>query len=177
MDPGSGADRHLQRPVPTAAGRPLRLLAQKPGITIDGPVTDRAGRAGVAVSTGGQYAGLSARHVLIIDPATGMILGAEEKVLEANGVLLAEPPPAPAHFMLVLRSTPAAGLRPTLTSPSIARSGTARNRLAASSEPGERLFQGIEGRMPPIDDSAAADIPTALEGVGPRLKQIRLRGA
>lgn len=84
----------------------LRLLAQKPGITIDGPVTDRAGRAGVAVSTGGQYAGLPARHVLIIDPATGMILGAEETVLEAgNGVLLAEPPPAPAHFTLVLRST------------------------------------------------------------------------
>jgi hypothetical protein len=84
----------------------LRLLATKPGITIDGPVTDRAGRAGVAVSTGGQYAALPARHVLIIDPATGRILGAEETVLEAgNGVLLAEPPPAPAHFTLVLGST------------------------------------------------------------------------
>ena len=42
----------------------LRLLAGKPDITIDGPVTDRAGRAGVAVSTGGEYSGLPARHVL-----------------------------------------------------------------------------------------------------------------
>jgi hypothetical protein len=83
----------------------LRLLATKPGITIDGPVTDRAGRPGVAVSVAGQYAGLSSRHVLIIDPATGMILGAEETVLEAGGgVLLAAPPPAPAHFTVILRT-------------------------------------------------------------------------
>jgi len=34
-----------------------------------------------------------------------MIIGAEETVLEAgNGVLLAEPPPAPAHFTLILKS-------------------------------------------------------------------------
>ncbi|MGI5128062.1 CU044_5270 family protein [Pseudonocardia sp. CA-107938] len=84
----------------------LRLLATKPGVTVDGPVTDHAGRAGVAVSVGGEYAGLPARHVLVLDPATGRILGTEEIVLASgNGVLLAAPPPAPAHYTLILGST------------------------------------------------------------------------
>ncbi|WP_232666627.1 CU044_5270 family protein [Pseudonocardia sp. TRM90224] len=90
---------------PQVQAAALRMLATKPGITVDGPVTDGTGRPGVAISIPEEYSGGPARHVLIIDPATGWILGSEIIVLEAQSdVLLVGPPPAVAWSQLILGS-------------------------------------------------------------------------
>jgi hypothetical protein len=65
----------------------LRLLAKQGDVTVAGPVTDPAGRAGVAVSTrpgpasGGDG---SYEHTLIFDPETGAMLAEEHVQVEPS---------------------------------------------------------------------------------------------
>ncbi|GAA4535921.1 hypothetical protein [Amycolatopsis samaneae] len=53
----------------------LRILAAQPELSQDGPVTDRVGRPGVAVSAQSTPA---ERYVLTLDPGTGGFLGFEQ---------------------------------------------------------------------------------------------------
>ncbi len=69
----------------------LKILANKPKITVSGRVTDRAGRTGVAVSTVSSYSGGPERYTLIFNPETGMLLDSEEVFLTA-GALPIKPP-------------------------------------------------------------------------------------
>ncbi|WP_232667291.1 CU044_5270 family protein [Pseudonocardia sp. TRM90224] len=82
----------------------LRLLATEDGLTIEGPVTDRAGRPGVAVSgiSEGWNPYVKTRDVLIIDPATGMTLGNDTFIIEAEPGALTTPLPALWSYALVL---------------------------------------------------------------------------
>jgi hypothetical protein len=52
----------------------LRILADLPGISWRGAVTDRAGRAGVAISVDTA----TTREILIFDPKTGALLAWDE---------------------------------------------------------------------------------------------------
>jgi hypothetical protein len=52
----------------------LRILADQPGISWRGTVTDRAGRAGVAISVDGA----TTQEILIFDPHTGTLLAWDE---------------------------------------------------------------------------------------------------
>ncbi|MEU4161990.1 CU044_5270 family protein [Actinoplanes sp. NPDC026670] len=65
----------------------LRIVAQLPGLTYDGTVTDRAGRAGAAFSITSDRTGLPTRHTLIVDPATGALLGYEQMLPTDTGKL------------------------------------------------------------------------------------------
>lgn len=58
------------------------VAARIPGIELIGPVTDPAGRKGVAVAMANRSDGL--RHTLVIDPATGMLLSEEQRTLQNN---------------------------------------------------------------------------------------------
>lgn len=68
----------------------LQVLATRPDIHFDGAVTDRAGRAGTAVSidTGGAPA---TRSVLILGADTGTLLGYEEVALTAGDLPVQAP--------------------------------------------------------------------------------------
>jgi hypothetical protein len=65
----------------------LQVLATVPGLTDDGSVVDRAGRAGEAFSLTSDYSGLPTRYTLIIDPSSGQLLGLEETLTETAGAL------------------------------------------------------------------------------------------
>jgi hypothetical protein len=56
----------------------LRQLATIPGIVNDGTTTDRAGRAGDAVSLDSSYSGEPITYTLIFAPATGALLESDE---------------------------------------------------------------------------------------------------
>jgi hypothetical protein len=58
------------------------VAARIPGVELVGPVTDRAGRAGIAVAMRDTANGI--RHTLIFDPETSALLGEEESVLAGN---------------------------------------------------------------------------------------------
>ena len=74
----------------------LGVLADQPGIDVLGAVTDRAGRAGIAVAT---QAG-DRKTVLIFDEATGALLGYEEI---ATGVGVTEfPVPLPSTVSYIV---------------------------------------------------------------------------
>ncbi|MFI7211685.1 CU044_5270 family protein [Micromonospora maritima] len=65
----------------------LRLLADLPGVTVTGTVTDRAGRPGEAFSITSDAHGLPARYTLIVDSGTGAPLGYEEMLTTTAGKL------------------------------------------------------------------------------------------
>ncbi|WP_407566943.1 CU044_5270 family protein [Polymorphospora sp. A560] len=65
----------------------LRLLADLPGITASGTVTDRAGRNGEAFSITSSFHGLPAQYTIIIDPLSGALLGYEEVLTTTAGKL------------------------------------------------------------------------------------------
>ncbi|MGC4812698.1 CU044_5270 family protein [Micromonospora sp. DT228] len=65
----------------------LRLLADLPGITVTGTVTDRAGRAGEAYSITSDAHGLPAQYTVIVDPDSGVPLGYEEVLTTTAGRL------------------------------------------------------------------------------------------
>ena len=66
-------------PVPAdIESRLLRLLARLPGLVNDGTTTDRAGRAGAAVSLESGYTGEPITYTLIFDPASGALLESDE---------------------------------------------------------------------------------------------------
>jgi hypothetical protein len=62
-------------------------LALQPDLQVFGPVTDRAGRQGVAVGLDTDYGGLPSRLLLLLDPATGRPLGNEEILTTDPGLL------------------------------------------------------------------------------------------
>jgi hypothetical protein len=68
---------------PALQARLLRHLATHPGLRLE-ETTDRAGRPGLAVSADDQATGREwrGRHVLVLDPETGMLLAAEQRTLQ-----------------------------------------------------------------------------------------------
>jgi hypothetical protein len=77
----------VEAPTPKVQAALLRSLAPQPGLRLRGDVVDRLGSRGVAVSVDSSYAGLPTRYTLIVDPATGMLLGYEEELTETAGLL------------------------------------------------------------------------------------------
>ncbi|MGC4795629.1 CU044_5270 family protein [Micromonospora saelicesensis] len=65
----------------------LTLLADLPGITVTGTVTDRAGRTGEAFSITTDAHGLPAQYTVIVDPRSGVLLGYEEVLTTTAGKL------------------------------------------------------------------------------------------
>jgi hypothetical protein len=60
------------------------VAARIPGVELVGPVSDRAGRAGIAVAMRDEANRI--RHTLIFDPETSALLGEEEIVLAGNAL-------------------------------------------------------------------------------------------
>ncbi|MGW4397826.1 hypothetical protein ACWEHA_21265 [Amycolatopsis nivea] len=84
---------------PQAVAAYLRILAAQPGITVEGSTTDRAGRPAIAVSTvaadpGGWFP--EQRRYLLLDPDTGLLLGAESMALTADAEAIGDLVTAPA---------------------------------------------------------------------------------
>jgi hypothetical protein len=79
------ADERLLTPALRAAA--LRAVAKLPGLTYDGTVTDRVGRSGEAFSVVSDHTGLPTKHTLIVDPATGVLLGYESMLTTTAGNL------------------------------------------------------------------------------------------
>ena len=73
--------------APAQRAAVLRLLADLPGITVTGTVTDRAGRPGEAFSITSSAHGLPAQYTLIVDPRSGSLLGYEAVLTETAGKL------------------------------------------------------------------------------------------
>jgi hypothetical protein len=72
----------------------LDILAGRPGTTMDGTTTDRAGRAGIAVSATSASTAPGTpqmRYVLVLDPQTGMLLDYERVALTAGGLPIQAP--------------------------------------------------------------------------------------
>jgi hypothetical protein len=74
-------------PTPGVQAAMLRLIAAQPGLQARGTVKDRAGRSGVAVAAESDAHGLPARHTVILDPKTGMLLSYEEELTGDTGKL------------------------------------------------------------------------------------------
>lgn len=70
----------------------LTMLAEEPGVVALGETTDRRGRAAVAFGTDSDDTGLDRRHVLMVDPSTGRLLGYEEVLTGDTGALDLESP-------------------------------------------------------------------------------------
>ena len=73
--------------TPELRAAALRAIAELPGLTYDGRVTDRAGRSGEAFSLVSGHTGLPTRHTLIVDPGTGALLGYEAMLTTTAGKL------------------------------------------------------------------------------------------
>lgn len=74
-------------PDPGVRAGVLRILAEQPGIRIDGTVTDRAGRTGIGYSIVHDGGGLPERVTLIFDPSTGQLLDQETVLISDAGAL------------------------------------------------------------------------------------------
>ncbi|MFD0636241.1 hypothetical protein ACFQ9X_36405 [Catenulispora yoronensis] len=70
---------------PAARAGVLRVLATVPGLLDLGTTTDRAGRAADAFAVEGDYSGLPTRYTLLVDPATGAVLGDEVVLTQSAG--------------------------------------------------------------------------------------------
>lgn len=82
------ADLYREQPLaPEVRAAVLRYLAATPGLAVTGMVVDRAGRTGLAVHLDSDLGGLPNRRTMIIDPADGKLLGAEEVLTETAGKL------------------------------------------------------------------------------------------
>lgn len=73
--------------TPELRAAALRALAETPGLTYDGTVTDRLGRSGEAFSMISDHTGLPTKHTLILNPATGVLLGYEQTLTKSAGKL------------------------------------------------------------------------------------------
>ncbi|MFL6144780.1 MAG: hypothetical protein ACJ72N_23320 [Labedaea sp.] len=75
-----------QTVTPAVQAALLRVLSNAPDLTIEGTVTDRAGRTGVAVSAIETHDGVAThRRIPILNPTTGAVLDAEKIALEKLG--------------------------------------------------------------------------------------------
>lgn len=81
----------------------LSLLADQPGITADGTVTDRVGRTGNAFSIITAGNGLPTRFTMIFDPVTGMLNGIEKTLTETAGKLNVSIPAVIAYEAYTVR--------------------------------------------------------------------------
>jgi hypothetical protein len=63
------------------------VAASRPGIEPYGRVTDRAGRAGYALSVESDHTGLPTRYTAIFDPVTGRLLDLEQTLTRSAGSL------------------------------------------------------------------------------------------
>lgn len=99
-EPGAALLRALhevraERPVPAATRQAaLTMLADEPGLRYLGETTDRADRPALAFATDGTDTGISRRHVLLLSPRDGRILGYEEVATGGDARSLDVEPPA-----------------------------------------------------------------------------------
>lgn len=116
---GNGPAERLVATLDAAAEQPqtpavraamLRYLAQTPGLTTTGMVSDRAGRTGLAVHVTTSMSGLPERRTVIIDPNTGRILGGETTLTETAGKLNV-PVPSVISYTNLISSEYVADLR------------------------------------------------------------------
>ncbi|NUP48888.1 MAG: CU044_5270 family protein [Catenulispora sp.] len=77
----------LQVLSPAARAAVLRVLGDVPGLVDQGTTTDRAGRPAVAFAVEGGHSGLPTRYTVLVDPATGAILGHEQTLTRSAGDL------------------------------------------------------------------------------------------
>jgi hypothetical protein len=73
--------------TPELRAATLRVIAELPGLTYDGTVTDRVGRPGVAFSVVSDHTGLPTRHTVIVDRANGTLLDYESTLTTTAGKL------------------------------------------------------------------------------------------
>lgn len=90
----------------------LTILSTQPDVGLKGPTTDRAGRAGVAVSADNRTVAPAEQLVLVFDIKSGALLDAEQVVLENSD--LAAVAPATVNYTQWINSgyTPAVTSRP-----------------------------------------------------------------
>ncbi|MEV0408402.1 CU044_5270 family protein [Actinoallomurus sp. NPDC050550] len=75
---------YSEQPIrPAVAAAALRVVADIPGLHYDGTTTDRAARAGVAVSVEWNGSDIPQRYTLIFDPHTGRLLDSEQVLTRA----------------------------------------------------------------------------------------------
>jgi len=75
-----------QTVTPAVQAAMLQVLSNAPDLIIEGTVTDRAGRDGIAVSAMESHNDNAVYcHILILDPATSAVLAAEKIALQALG--------------------------------------------------------------------------------------------
>ncbi|MET7550810.1 hypothetical protein ABZS94_34565 [Streptomyces sp. NPDC005500] len=65
----------------------LNAIADLPGLTFDGKVTDRVGRVGQAFSAESSRSGLPTRYTFIVNSSSGTITGQEEMLTKTAGKL------------------------------------------------------------------------------------------
>ena len=75
------------RNTPATQAALMGVLAAAPGVRALGSVTDRAGRAGIAIATDSAFTGLPVRYVLVFDPHTGSLLSSEQWLTTTAGAL------------------------------------------------------------------------------------------
>jgi hypothetical protein len=81
-------DAYLEMPLPPSTrAAVLRYLAATPGLRIDGEVSDRLGRPGLAFSVDSDFSGLPTRYTAILDQASGRLLDFEEELTTRAGKL------------------------------------------------------------------------------------------
>lgn len=90
----------------------LTILTTLPDLALDGDVTDRAGRPGVAISAVDRSVSPSERVILVLDSDTGALLDAEQVALDAGDLPIN--PPATIGYTVWLNTgyTPDTGSRP-----------------------------------------------------------------
>ncbi|TDC46373.1 hypothetical protein E1212_27075 [Jiangella ureilytica] len=102
-DPAAALFRALHevsstRPVDASVqAAALTMLAREPGVVALGETTDRSGRAALAFGADSADTGLDTRYVLMVDPATGRMLGYEEVLTGDTGALDLETPSVVAY--------------------------------------------------------------------------------
>lgn len=96
-------DLRAQRAMtPALQAAVLRMLAAQPSIVSLGTATDRLGREAQAVGLDSSTSGLPTRHVLLFDPTTGELLGAEDILTKSAGQL-GVPIPSVISYVIYVR--------------------------------------------------------------------------
>ncbi len=96
-------DLRAQREMtPALQAAVLRMLAAQPSIVSLGTATDRLGRLVQAVGLDSTSSGLPTRHVLLFDPTTGELLGAEDILTKSAGQL-GVPIPSVVSYVIYVR--------------------------------------------------------------------------